>query len=167
MKKPLLTLAVLSTVLNLNPAMAKEISHLSIGQIESSHAIADLDGIFLFEIQDRALRKQIEKDLNHLVSLSKFVESDAKSDNAAELEEAILSLKGKITILEEQRPEIANQVKSKVLAEMLRTGVVVVDQDETSRFNRVQLTLNDSIVAQLESRAEIIGRVAGEGVVCI
>ena len=171
MKRPLLTLAILSSALNLTPALATELSNLSIGQLESRISFKQsaiyFDGVFLAEIQDQSLRQQTVKALSRLVSVSKLVESNIKSDKSDELEDAILSLKEKMTALEEQQPEIANQVKSKVLGEMLKEGVVVIDDTETSRFERVQVTLNDSIVARLEERQGVVRSLAGEGVVCI
>ncbi len=167
MKKPILTLTILSSALNMSPSMATEI--IQNQRVENIHS---LDAIYvssvqLTEIPDIVLRKEIEKALNRLVSMSKNIESFAKSYNVEEVEDAVLSMKEKMTLLDEQYPTLANHVKSKVLGEMLKEGVVIIDENETTRFERVQISLNRSIVSQLEDRQGVIRTLAGEGTVCI
>ncbi len=167
MKNPFITLTILSSALNMAPALASEIiqnqrvdSHFSVESIYIS-------SIQFTEIPDNILRKEIEKSLSRLISMSKNLESFTKSYNAEELEDAVLSMKEKMTTLDEKYPTVANHVKSKVLAEMLKEGVVIIDENETARFERVQISLNSSIVSQLEDRQGVIRSLAGEGTVCI
>lgn len=167
MKKPILSLAILSSALNMSPSMATElIQNQRLDHIQIVEEIY-VSSVNFTEIPDSVLRKEIERALARLVSMSKNIESFAKSYNAEEVEDAVLTMKEKMTILDEQYPTVANHVKSKVLGEMLKEGVVIIDESETARFERVQISLNRSIVSQLEERQGVIRSLAGEGTVCI
>lgn len=171
MKKPLITLTVLSSVLNITPVSAQEViqqfANESNGGFATERALFN-HSLVLSEIQDEELRREVLAKLDSLISLSQSVKSDSKIDKSEELDNAIAGLKNKILILENRESNVSSQVKSKLLGEMLRSGVVVVDEEETLNQSRVQVVLNSSIVAQLESRPGLIDSVAASsGTVCI
>lgn len=171
MKKPLITLTVLSSVLNMTPISAQELIHQFENE-DSGRVVRERvffnHSLVLSEIQDEELRREILAKLDILVLLSQAVKSDNKIDKSEELDNAIVGLKDKVLILEASESSVSSQVKSKLLGEMLRSGVVVVDELETLNQSRVQVVLNSSIVAQLENRPGLIDSIAASsGTVCI
>lgn len=166
-----MTLTLLSTALNINPLSAQEVIHQFSG--ENDNHIATERALFthslvLSEIQDEGLRREILAKLEKLVSLSHAVKTNELADKSEELENAVIGMKERVLDLEFREPTISSQVKSKLLSEMLRSGVVVIDEEETLNQSRIQVVLNDSIISQLENRPGLVNSVsAAGGTVCI
>jgi len=171
MKNPLITLTLLSSALNISPISAQEVIHQFSTENNSQASIERAlfnHSLVLSEIQDEELKREILTTLANLISLSQTVKSDDKTDESEELEGAVIGLRNKVFVLHSSEPSISSQVKSKLLGEMLRSGVVVIDEEETLSQSRVQVVLNSSIVTQLENRPGFIDSVAASnGTVCI
>jgi len=171
MKNPLITLTLLSSALNISPISAQEVIHQFSTENNSQASIERAlfnHSLVLSEIQDEELKREILTTLANLISLSQTVKSDDKTDKSEELEGAVIGLRNKVFVLDSSEPSISSQVKSKLLGEMLRSGVVVIDEEETLSQSRVQVILNSSIVTQLENRPGFIDSVAASnGTVCI
>jgi len=171
MKNPLITLTLLSSALNISPVLAQEVIHqFSTGNNNQASIERTLfnHSLILTEIQDEELKREILTILANLISLSQTVKSDDKTDKSEELESAVIGLRNQVLVLDSSEPNISSQVKSKLLGEMLRSGVVVIDEEETLSQSRVQVILNSSIVTQLENRPGFIDSVAASnGTVCI
>jgi len=171
MKNPLITLTLLSSALNISPISAQEVIHQFSTENNSQASIERAlfnHSLVLSEIQDEELKREILTTLANLISLSQTVKSDDKTDESEELEGAVIGLRNKVFVLDSSEPSISSQVKSKLLGEMLRSGVVVIDEEETLSQSRVQVVLNSSIVTQLENRPGFIDSVAASnGTVCI
>ena len=171
MKKPILTLAVLSSALNLNQTLASELTHSFFGKENRMSVTASTDVVgeaLLAEIPNSIFRREIELAVRHLVFVGGTSGSSFhKEEEGDALAESLLSLKDKVAELEYRHPELASSVKAKILAEMLRTGVVVIDEEESSRLNRVQVALNGSILEKLEERQDVLNAVAGNGTICL
>jgi len=82
------------------------------------------------------------------------------------LEKALLALKDDISMVDKDSPQISYKVKSKILGELLRTGIVEIDKNELEISDNVRLDLNDSIVRELERRGNIRDVVSRGGTIC-
>lgn len=157
MKKQIMTLSILSTVLNLNTSLAHERGIYK--QSGPSNVHGDFRGVdggggFLFpELENRELQWRIIHVVKAVISASQF-----HADGTV-LEKALNRLKMQILVLDSLYPEHAASVKRKIMGELLRTGVVVKDDDS--------LSLNDSIVRELEERGIVTDVYAKGGVICI
>lgn len=149
MKNPLLTLAIISTALNMSPSMASDIMSIHKNSIKKEM----MDNSFsLNEILDSELKKEIEMILKQLIFISKNVESFSSE----EIEFTLLLLQESSILLDGQYPIISNIVKSKILGKLLLEGVVVINPLSGNDINGFQVSLNQSIVSQLEASQSVI-----------
>jgi hypothetical protein len=149
MKKPILKLAIISTALNMSPSMASDMINIQSNSIKKE--IMD-NSFSLNEISDRELKKEIEMVLKQLISISKNVESFSSE----EIEFTLLLLQECSTLLDRQYPETSNIVKSKILGKLLLEGVVIINPLSGNEINGFQVSLNQSIVSQLEASQSVI-----------
>jgi hypothetical protein len=163
MKKSILTLTVLSTALNINPAMATDLVQPNIQGYESVY----MNMIRILEIPDSILREEIEWALNHLVLVNNKIKFSENLCDIDDLEVTVLALKKSMLVLEEQYPAISYQVKLKVISEMLRRGVFIIDGEETDHFEVGEIAFNESIVSRLKEQSDFSDVPAGDGSICI
>lgn len=160
MKKPVLTLAIISTALNLNPLMASDMLDVHKSRIEKEISFYSFS---LKEILDSNLRDEVEATLKQLISISK----NAESFSSEEIDFTLFLLQEYSTLLDRQSPEISNVIKSKILGKLLLEGVVVINPMSGNEVNGFQVSLNQSIVSQLEKGQSIIKASAIGDRVCI
>ena len=157
MKKQILTLSIISSVLNLNPALAHErgIYKQSGGTNVQGDFTGGADGgegLWFPELENRELQGRIIHVVKGLIGASQF-----HADGTL-LEKALNRLKMQILVLDSLYPEHAASVKRKIMNELLRADVVVKDDDSFS--------LNDSIVRKLEERGIVADVYAKGGTIC-
>ena len=170
MKKKILTLSILSSALNINYAHANELIKATPDckvNVLGDKSLLTLNCLQIIELSDKDLRGQIEKSVANLVTASQIKPLDKEDGKKGEeLEKALLTLKDHVSMVDKNSPEISYKVKSKILGELLRTGIVEIDKEELERSDNVQLDLNDSIVRELERRGNIRDVVSRGGTIC-
>ena len=171
MKKQILTLSILSSALNINHVMADDILKMKPDcevNIVNGRSLLALSCLQISELSDKELRNQLEKAVADLVSVSFFSSPEKEGEEKVDkLEKALKELKTKVELVENKQPEVSITVKSKILGEFLRTGLVVIDQKETLDRDRVQLDFNQSIIRELERRQEILDIYSKGGTICL
>lgn len=170
MKKKILTLSILSSALNINYAHANDLVRAAPDckiSVLGEKALLSLNCLQITELSNKGVREEIEKAVANLVTASQMKPLDKEDGKKGEeLEKALLTLKDHVSMVDKNNPEISYKVKSKILGELLRTGVVEIDKEEMERSDNVQLDLNDSIVRELERRGNIHDVVSRGGTIC-
>ena len=171
MKKRILTLSILSSVLNLNQTLAHDIAMVkydsTINVMEKSNLFA-MGHFQVKELTDNALRVGVENAVFNLVIASRLKSNENDyGEKADKLETALANLEEQISILDHQQPESSIEIKSKILGELLRTGVVVTDKEEVERSERMFFDFNSSIVKELEDRHIVLNKYAKGGIICL
>ncbi|HAZ13181.1 MAG: hypothetical protein A2X86_15970 [Bdellovibrionales bacterium GWA2_49_15] len=159
MKKQILTLSIISSVLNLNTALAgetgiqKENGAIK-GTVQTVFPWGTRGGgrLWFPELENHELQGRIIHVVKALIDASQL-----RAEGTA-LEKALDRLKVQILVLDSLYPEHAESVKKKIMDELLRTGVVIRDDDSFS--------LNDSIMHELEERGIVADVYAKRGVIC-
>ncbi len=162
MRKQILTFSIVSSVLNLNCALAHDLAIQSKDYRINAWAQnreAAISGFQILELKNKVFGKQVGDAVANLILavVSLAVEHEANGDM---LEAALDDLKIKIGDMDSLYPEQSTSVKAKILSELLRTEVVVMDDDAIPG-------LNESIIRELEGRQIIVDLYAHGGVICI
>ncbi|PIQ68571.1 MAG: hypothetical protein COV91_03520 [Candidatus Taylorbacteria bacterium CG11_big_fil_rev_8_21_14_0_20_46_11] len=170
MKKQILTLTILSSALNINYAHANELVRATPDckiNVLGVSSFLSLSCLQITELSDKELRGQIEKAVSDLITASQIKPSDKEDEKKGkELEKTLLKLKDQVSLIDKNHPEISYKVKSKILGELLRTGIVEINKEELERSANVELDLSDSIVRELERRGNIRDVVSRGGTIC-
>ncbi|MBI2519941.1 MAG: hypothetical protein HYV97_05980 [Bdellovibrio sp.] len=158
MKKQILTLSIISSVLNLNAALAgeqgiqKQSGAIKV-QADFSWGAGDGERLWFPELENYELQDRIIHVVKALIDASQL-----HADGMV-LEKALNRLKMQVLVLDSLYPEHAASVKRKIVDELLRAGVIVKDDNS--------FTLSDSIVHELEERGIVTDIYAKRGGICI
>lgn len=167
MKKSILTLTVLSTALNINSTMATDLVQSNDGVDLQGYESVYMNMIRILEIPDSVLRDEIEWALNHLVFINNKIKLSEKLYGIDDLGVTISALKESVVVLEEKYPVISFKIKLKIIQELLKRGVFVIDGEERASFEVGQIAFNKSIVSRLEEQSDFSDVPAGDGSICI
>lgn len=170
MRKKIVTLSILSSALNVNYVQANELLNAVPDckvNVLGEKSLLTMNCLRITELSDKELREQIETAVSSLVIASQIKPTDKEDEKKGkELEKALLGLKERVSLIDKDHPEIAHKVKSKILGELLRTGIVEIDKEELELSRNVELDLNNSIIRELERRGNIRDVVSRGGTIC-